>query len=306
MRLAELRSIAALSVVLAVLLGACGSSSDAVFSDGVSIEMVLPDGVDAEIVYETTVDVLKRRIEGLDGVTGAEFDMGGGSITVHLGGITDSELAVRTLTVPGQLSFRPVLALYLDSPSVADPDSLVLDGDDGVDPILDPLNEVGDDGLSVDDDVEYRSLLSDAEDFIWEVGSINVRFMDGTVVEFPTGSDISDAQATFLGEDLAGQWVVVPEFTDDGGRRFTEATAYLAQYPMGDDRRSMAIVIDGTVLAAPSMSADVLPSEGLAPDGVVITIGSGENAEQEALSLAAALRYGALPVVFESVVVSAP
>jgi len=43
----------------------------------------------------------------------------------------------------------------------------------------------------------------------------------------------------------------------------------------------------------------VLPSEGLDPNAVIITVGSAENAQQESENLAAILRYGALPTTFE-------
>ncbi|MGI9643175.1 MAG: SecD/SecF family protein translocase subunit, partial [Acidimicrobiia bacterium] len=80
---------------------------------------------------------------------------------------------------------------------------------------------------------------------------------------------------------------------------FREATAYLSTYPVGDPRRQMAIVVDGDVFSAPQIAADVAPGQGLDPDSVVITVGSGEDAQQEAESLAALLRYGALPTTFE-------
>ena len=91
---------------------------------------------------------------------------------------------------------------------------------------------------------------------------------------------------------------MVPEFTDEGGEKFREATAYLAGYPVNDPRRQLAIVVDGVVSSAPAVAAEV-GIEGLDPNGVVITVGSVENAEQDAQDLAAILRYGALPTTFE-------
>ena len=53
------------------------------------------------------------------------------------------------------------------------------------------------------------------------------------------------------------------------------------------------------MFSAPSIAADVAPGEGLDPNSVVITVGGGDNAQQESESLAALLRYGALPTTFE-------
>lgn len=91
---------------------------------------------------------------------------------------------------------------------------------------------------------------------------------------------------------------MVPEFTEEGGEKFREATAYLASYPAGDPRRQLAIVVDGVVSSAPAVAPEV-STEGLDPNAVVITVGSIENPEEDAQDLAAILRYGALPTTFE-------
>ena len=115
---------------------------------------------------------------------------------------------------------------------------------------------------------------------------------------FLFGSDIQGAEAAFLGgQTAAGEWVVDPTFTSDGGALFQQATGILALEPPGSPTRSLAIVVDSVVFSAPAVASDVGP-EGLDPSNVIITIG-GDNQEEEARDLATILRYGALPTVFE-------
>jgi preprotein translocase subunit SecD len=194
-----------------------------------------------------------------------------------------------------------VLGEFPLSPALVDDFDTQPEGDEAVNPNLQPLNEADPvTGLSVVDEITRRSYLGLVDGLIvYEVGGIPVVFVDGTVIEFPTGADITDARAQFTSHGLGGQWVVVPEFTDEGGEKFRQSTAYLASYPVGDPRRQLAIVVDGTVTSAPSVAADVSASEGLDPNAVIITVGSGEDAEQDAQDLAAILRYGALPTTFE-------
>ena len=90
-----------------------------------------------------------------------------------------------------------------------------------------------------------------------------------------------------------------PSFTADGGDKFEAATGVLSTFTYGDPRRQMAIVLDGTVISAPSIASDVAPGETLPADTVVITIGASEDSQREAEDLATVLKYGALPTTFE-------
>jgi len=262
---------------------------------GFAITLVAPEGTDPDTL-ETAADIMRRRVENLGGVQEPEVAVvGDRAIVVQLPGVEDRERALEAVGTTGELSFRPVLGQFLASPALSDPASTTPEGDDSVNPILQPLNEVDSaTGISIIDDIVKRSYLEEVEGLtVYEVGGIPIVFTDGSTVEFPTGADITDAQARF-----DGRWVVVPEFTDEGGEKFREATAYLANYPVGDPRRQLAIVVDGVVSSAPAVAAEV-GIEGLDPNGVVITVGSIENAEQDAQDLAAILRYGALPTTFE-------
>ena len=268
---------------------------------GFAVTLVAPPDTDPATL-ETAADIMRLRIENLGGVQEPEVAVvGDRAIVVQLPGVDDRERALQAVGTTGQLSFRPVLGQYPESPMLTDPEAVLPEGDDATDPILDPLNETNPEtGISIEDDIQRRSILSERDTpFVYEVGGVTVGFQDGTSVEFPTGSDITDASAQFSSTGVGGQWVVVPEFTGDGGEKFRESTAYLSTYPPGDVRRQMAIVVDGDVFSAPTIAADVAPGEGLDPNSVIITVGGGENAQAEADSLAALLRYGALPTTFE-------
>ncbi|MBW2471594.1 MAG: protein translocase subunit SecD [Deltaproteobacteria bacterium] len=267
---------------------------------GFAVTLVAPDGTDPETL-ETAADIIRLRIENLGGVQEPEVAVvGDRAIVVQLPGVDDRERALQAVGTTGQLSFRPVLSQNVASPALTHLEAVQPEGNPTTDPILQPLNEVDSaTGFSIVDVIEQRSILEERDTlFAYEVGGVDVVFQNGAVVTFPTGSDIVDATAQ-LSTGLGGGWVVVPEFTGEGGEKFREATAYLSTYPVGDPRRQMAIVVDGTVFSAPAIAADVSPGEGLDPNAVVITVGQGENSQQEAEDLAALLRYGALPTTFE-------
>jgi preprotein translocase subunit SecD len=268
---------------------------------GFAVTLVAPEGTDPATL-ETAADIMRLRIENLGGVQEPEVAVvGDRAIVVQLPGVDDRERALQAVGTTGQLSFRPVLSQTFESPALTDPEGTMPQGDDSVDPILQPLNEVDPTtGITLVDDIARRSILAERDSVsIYEVGGVTVEFQDGSTVEFPTGSDITDASAQFSSTGIGGQWVVVPKFTSEGGVKFQESTAYLSTYPVGDPRRQMAIVIDGDVFSAPTIAADVPAGQGLDPNSVIITVGGGDNAQAEAESLAALLRYGALPTTFE-------
>jgi preprotein translocase subunit SecD len=148
-------------------------------------------------------------------------------------------------------------------------------------PIPDNLDP--DSGLTIIDDVATQAFLISSDGLVY--------WVDGA---FLTGSDITDARAQFTGTSGSG-WVVVPEFTSEGAVKFEAATAELSLFAVGDPRRQLAIVVDGSVESAPQIAADVAPGVGLDAGAVVITVGGQEEAED----LATLLRYGALPTTFE-------
>ncbi|MCL1595057.1 MAG: protein translocase subunit SecD [Actinomycetia bacterium] len=268
---------------------------------GFAVTLVAPEGTDKDTLI-TAADIMRRRIENLGGVQEPEIAVvGERSIVVQLPGVDDRERALQAVGTTGELSFRAVMSESFESPTITDPDLIQADGNPSQNPILLPLNEVDPlTGIAIEDVITGRSILELADGpLIYQVDGTVIEFQDGSNIEFPTGADITDASAQFSSTGFGGQWVVVPEFTDEGGEKFREATGYLAGFPAGSPQRQIAIVVDGEVFSAPAVATDVLPGEGLDPNAVIITVGTSENAQQEAENLAAILRYGALPTTFE-------
>lgn len=248
---------------------------------GFAVVLVSPEGTD-EDTLDTAVEVMRRRIEELGSVQEPEiFVQGDRAIVVQLPGVEDRDRALRAVGTTGETSFRPVIDIVPESPYFTDPEG------------EHPPNINPETGLSDPDDISEIGYLEAVDSFaIYVVGPA-----------FLTGVDMGGGEAQFSGAGThtggAGGWVVTPEFTDEGGEKFREATGVLATFPVGAPQRQLAIVVDGVVQSAPAVAQDVNPNEGLDPDRVVITIGFSDNPEQEARDLAAILKYGALPTTFE-------
>lgn len=248
---------------------------------GFSVVLVSPQGTD-EDTLQTAVEVMRRRIEELGSVQEPEiYVQGDRAIVVQLPGVEDRDRALRAVGTTGEMSFRPVLDIVAESPYFTDPEG---EHPDNIDPET---------GLSDPDDVNQIGYLPAVDSFaVYVVGPA-----------FLTGIDMNGGEAQFSGSSGTGGtggWVVVPDFTADGGEKFRTATAVLAGYEVGAPQRQMAIVVDGEVQSSPAVASDVSPAEGLDPSRVVITIGSSsDNPQQEAEDLAAILKYGALPTTFE-------
>lgn len=136
------------------------------------------------------------------------------------------------------------------------------------------------------------------------------------------GSDLTGASAQFqqtgggpTGGGI-GEWIVLLEFSSEGAVKFTTVTRELASYGCtipfpecdpasapGDPRRQFAIVLDGIVVSAPQVNADVDPAVGIPGSSAVITLGDSQNQQEEASNLSVVLRYGSLPVSFEQATV---
>jgi protein-export membrane protein SecD len=251
---------------------------------GFSVTLVAPEGTDKDTL-DTAVEIMRRRIENLGSIQEPEISVQGDRrIQVQLPGVEDRARALEAVGTTGQMSFRPVLAIFPESPAIADPDG---DHPEGLDPTT---------GLTVDDDVETEAYLPELD----PDGEVVVVYHVGPA--FLVGADMQGGEARFSGtggHGGAGGWVVVPEFTDQGGEKFRAATGELAGFTLGDPQRRLAIVVDGTVTSAPEVAAGVDPGQGLDPNQVVITVGNPDDPEAEAQDLGAILRYGALPTTFE-------
>ncbi len=100
-----------------------------------------------------------------------------------------------------------------------------------------------------------------------------------------TGSEVADAgvsknnQASDINN--LNQYLVTLKFTSEGGKKFGEATQRLV-----GRQGQIAIVLDGKVISAPTVSTEVLGGSGVI---------SGNFTQEEARNLALLIRGGALP-----------
>ena len=117
------------------------------------------------------------------------------------------------------------------------------------------------------------------------------------------GSDLEAATAALATNGTGhstGQWIVSLRFNHDGAEKFKETSTILYGYhdsdPQGSsfrgspDRNSFAVVLDGTVITAPSMQAIITNGEAQI---------SGNFTPQSAKALANQLQFGSLPLNFE-------
>jgi protein-export membrane protein SecD len=272
---------------------------------GTSVILEGPEGTD-ERVIETAVEVMRRRIEDFGSVQEPEISITGGtSILVQLPGVTDQERALNAVGRTGLLSFRPVLSIspYLEAEEQGE--GFVFP--EGVDPAT---------GLTIEDDINAdRSFLPEYDDLgnivaVYEVGPADLaahrqgicnQGLDcsrlPTTPSLLTGAEVASALALF-GQYADSTWTVQLNMTGEGAGRFAAVTGLLAQYPMGTPNRRLAIVLDGSVVSAPEISAGVGP-DGISGGTAVITLGASENQQEEAEDLTTVLRYGSLPVAFE-------
>ena len=102
------------------------------------------------------------------------------------------------------------------------------------------------------------------------------------------GTNIREADAT-LTQDGLSEWVVLIQFDSEGTASFAEATTDLVDNP--EPTNQFAIVLDGVVQSAPRVISPITDGR---PQ---IT---GQFTQETAQNLAQILRYGALPLAFET------
>jgi preprotein translocase subunit SecD len=265
------RRLAGLLIVLAIAWGGLAAVIAAGFTPrlgldlqgGTSVVLTAPEGTDSELL-EVATEIMTRRIEAFGEVQEPDIAISGDdTVVVQLPGVEDEQRAIEAVGQTGLLSFRPVLDVFstLDAPELTDPDDITM---------------------------EAYLLYEDAP-IGPEVLHVGPAALEGT--------DVDEALPQF--DPTSGQWAVSLDLTSEGGQKFAEMTAEAASYPINDPRRAIAIVLDGEVVSAPTVNADVSPEVGITGGQALITIGTNENAQQEAQDLALTLRYGSLPVAFE-------
>lgn len=299
------RRIIGLLIVLAI---AWGSLAALVLNDitprlgldlqgGTSVVLTAPEGTDEELI-EVATQIMENRISSIGGVQEPEIAISGGNtVLVQLPGVQNEQQALDAVGTTGQLSFRPVLAIYAGTAGPLGSEYDPTPGDPDDDPELDPVDpaDIPDSvdpvtGITVDDDPNTVSYLLYTDSFFGVDQPVVLEL--GPAELF--GSDVQQALPQFTGV----QWAVSLDLTGEGGELFADLTGEAASYPPGDPRRRIAIVLDGEVLTAPEVNQDVGP-EGITGGRAQITVGQTPDAEEEAQSLSVVLRYGSLPVSFE-------
>ncbi|MFS0693765.1 protein translocase subunit SecD [Streptomyces nitrosporeus] len=112
-----------------------------------------------------------------------------------------------------------------------------------------------------------------------------------------SGAGVKDATANFDAQQGAG-WTVSLDFHKDAGKKWTELTGEAACNPVQDERRRVAIVLDGKVISSPQVDPSVGCEVGLPSGSTQIT---GSFSADEARDLALLIKGGALPVPVEIV-----
>ncbi|MEV0438853.1 protein translocase subunit SecD [Streptomyces spectabilis] len=107
-----------------------------------------------------------------------------------------------------------------------------------------------------------------------------------------TGDGVKDADAVLDQQTLNG-WYVTLDFRSKAAADWARVTGDAACAPQDAPQRRVAIVLDGKVISAPGVNADVRCGSGITGGSTQITGGFDEG---EARDLAALVKGGALPV----------
>jgi preprotein translocase subunit SecD len=273
------------AMVLVVVTQACGTDTrpdgDAGdnFADDPEIVSVDLQPVDesgevlTDVATETldeTVSILRRRLDAI-GMGGVTVSREGNTIVLQGLPVATAQPDVIDLVVDtARLSFRPVLGVLPPEPTEGQPGTRLT--------------------LREDILVDQEVTLADSEGLVYELGPT---FTSGGKIL--GGEAVEDATAALNGQ---GEWVVNPVFKDgaDGIGLFNAAAGScfrgepICPAQQGG-RGQLAIVLDGEVITAPSINEATF-----ARDQIQI---SGSFEERSAEAVAAALRYGELPVRLE-------
>ncbi|GAA3585794.1 protein translocase subunit SecD [Kribbella ginsengisoli] len=127
-------------------------------------------------------------------------------------------------------------------------------------------------------DEEKKPLFSCSQDF-------STKYLLGPAIL--KGTDLSDASAAIPQNGV--NWQVNLKFTGEGGDKFLKATTAISKLPPPSNL--FAIVLDGVTISTPTVSQPI-------PGGQAQITGS--FTETEARDLGNVLKYGALPVQFDT------
>jgi preprotein translocase subunit SecD len=221
----------------------------------VLLEAQLPPDAFTEQELSETANSVSRRVNAL-GLTEATVQVQGRTrILVELPGVSDPQQAIDTIQQTALLEFVDFSGLG------------------------NRVSEfVGRPVLTTEQDLIFRQREAAGEDVSGLIAGRDVNPQTGLPFEtVMTGGGLATANAEF--DQLNGGWLIRFDLTAEGSRVFGPYTARSIGEPM-------AIVLDGEVLSAPIIQAEL-------PTGGVIT---GNFTQEEAESLALQLRSGALEI----------
>ncbi|MCW4464771.1 protein translocase subunit SecD [Glutamicibacter sp. MNS18] len=247
---------------------------------------------------DQAVEIIRQRVDGT-GVSEAEITtQSGRNVVVSMPGTPDTRTR-ELIQASANMEFRPVL---ITGPFEAYPEEQRTAEDEIPTPEGEPENPSDTNWITKElyqqfEAFDCPTVLAERESEVHDPDEpmiscdprMGVKYILGPV-EIP-GEQISDAYAQMsrgAQGAITGEWAVVIEFNRAGSSAFSETTQRLIS--LEGSRNQFAIVLDGTVISAPTTNA-------------VITDGrpqiTGGFTEESAQALAEQLKYGALPISFE-------
>jgi SecD/SecF fusion protein len=246
---------------------------------GTQIVLETRDGEFAEansVTTDETLEVLRRRVDGL-GVTEPTLARSGERrIVVELPGVTDPAEAVRVIGRTAQLAFHPVLSVA-DVPPSTGPGSQPSTRPSST-PNTGPSTGPG----AVPPNAAEELVLPSEDGQPLRLGPPAL-----------AGQQVGGADAVL---DQRAGWQVTLDFRGDGGGAWQRLTGKAACAPVGDPARRVAIVLDREVISSPQVNEGVVCKAGIAGGRTQIT---GSFTEAQAKDLALLVRAGGLPVPVE-------
>ena len=247
---------------------------------------------------DQAVEIIRQRVDG-SGVSEAEITtQSGRNVVVSMPGVPDTRTR-DLIQASANMEFRPVLitgsfeAVAEDQRTAEDeiptPDGEPQDPSD--------TNWISKELYQEFEAYDCPTVLSERESEADDPDApmiscdprMGVKYILGPV-EIP-GEQIADSYAQMsrgAQGAITGEWAVVIEFNSAGSSAFADTTQRLIS--LEGSRNQFAIVLDGTVISAPTTNAVI--SDGRPQ----IT---GGFSEESAQALAEQLKYGALPISFE-------
>lgn len=216
---------------------------------GTSITLQTSDGPGVEAnaaSTDRTIEVLRRRVDGLGVAEPTIARVGDTRVLVELPGVSDTAGAVAAIGQTAQLTVHPVLDIGDPAAVPAEPDA------------------------SVDTAAELTLLDEDLQP---------VRLGPSVI----TGEGIGDSIGRV--SDLGAGNEVVINFRGDGSGQWGALTAEAACSPPGAPTRRVAFVLDGEVISSPPVADQVTCGVGIVGGSTVITGGFTLDEAQDLAAL---------------------